>query len=115
MPLELKAAVLTTDAAIQKKFFWSGIKTLIFSTEEITDIMKKGKFLKKSDLLVKGVSKAIENEAFENKCGLLSMLLVTLAASLLGSMLTVKGVIWASEGAPGTSPGQVESRAGHHF
>ena len=55
--------------------------------------MKKGKFLKKSGLLVKGVSKTIENEAFENKCGLLSMLLVTLAASLLGSMLTVKGVI----------------------
>ena len=115
MPLELKAAVLTTDAAIQKKFFWSGIKTLIFSTEEITNTMKKGKSLKKSDLLIKGVSKAIENEAFKQKCGLLSVLLVTLAASLLGSMLTVKRVIWASEGAPGTSPGQVEIRAGHHF
>ena len=41
----------------------------------------------------KGVSKAIENEEKQLKGRFLGMLIITLGASLLGSMLAYKGVI----------------------
>ena len=53
--------------------------------------------LEKSRLLIKGVSKTIKNETKEHKGGFLSMLLGTLAASLLGSALTGRGLIRAGE------------------
>ena len=51
------------------------------------------KHLKESGLLVKGVSKAIENEAKEQKGGFLPLLLGTLGASFVGNMLAGKRVI----------------------
>ena len=48
-------------------------------------------------LLVKGISETIKNEA-RKKGGFLSMLLGTLAASILGNALAGKGVIRAGEG-----------------
>ena len=62
------------------------------------DIMKTVKSLEESGLLIKGVSKPIKNEAIEQKGRFLSMLLRTLGASLLGNLLTVKGIITAREG-----------------
>ena len=62
------------------------------------DIMKTVKSLEESGLLIKGVSKPIKNEAIEQKGRFLSMLLRTLGASLLGNLLTVKGIITAGEG-----------------
>ena len=53
--------------------------------------MKIVKFLEHSGLLVKGVTKTIENETKEGRRGLLSMLLSTLGAILLGNMSTDKG------------------------
>ena len=47
------------------------------------DIIRIVKSLEDSGLLLKGVSKAIENGAKEQKGGFLSMLLGTLDASLL--------------------------------
>ena len=55
--------------------------------------MKIVKSLTESDLLSKGVSEAIENKAKKQKRGFLSLLLGTLAASLLGNISTSKGVI----------------------
>ena len=55
-------------------------------------------FLEESSLLIKGVSETIKNEAREQKGGFLSMLLGTLGASLLGILLTGKGVMRAGEG-----------------
>ena len=49
--------------------------------------------LEESCLLVKGVSETILNEAKEQKGRLLSILLVTLGASLLWNLWTGKGVI----------------------
>ena len=49
--LGLTAAVSTTDTAIHKKMFGSGITTLIYSNEEINDIIKVVKSLKESVLL----------------------------------------------------------------
>ena len=61
-------------------------------------IMEIAKSLEESGLLIKGISETIENEIKEQKCGSLSMLLGTLAARLLGSALTGRGVIRAAEG-----------------
>ena len=49
-------------------------------------IMKIIKSLKESGLLIKGVTKTIENEAKEQRSGFLGMLLGTLGASLLGNI-----------------------------
>ena len=62
------------------------------------DILKIGKSLEDSGLLLEGVGETIKNEAKEQKEGFLSMLLGTLGASLLGNMLAGKGVIRAGEG-----------------
>ena len=62
--------------------FWSGVTTLIISNEERNNIMKKVKTLQKFDLLIKGVSKTIKNEAKEQKGGFFGMLLGTSGASL---------------------------------
>ena len=63
------------------------------------DIMKIIKALQNSGILLKGVSKTIENETKEQKGGFLSMLLGTLGASLLGNLLTGgKGIVRAGDG-----------------
>ena len=81
-----------------KKIHGSGTTTLIISNEEINDIMKIVQALKDSNILLKGVTKTIENERKEQKGGFLSMLLGTLGASLLGNLLTVKGIVIAGSG-----------------
>ena len=45
-----------------------------------------------SGLLLKGVTKSIQNEVKEQKGGFFSMLLEALGASLLGNLLTGKGI-----------------------
>ena len=72
--------------------------TLIISNEEMNDIMKIVKSLEESDLLMKGVSETIKNEAKGQKGGFLGMLLSTLGASLLENLSTSKGTIRAGEG-----------------
>ena len=62
------------------------------------DIIRIVKSLEDSGLLLKGVSKTIQNEAKEQKGGFLSMLLGTLGASLLGNILAGKGINRAGEG-----------------
>ena len=60
--------------------------------------MKIDKSLEESGLLIKGISETIKNEIKEQKGGFLSMLLATLAASILGSALTGRGVKRVDEG-----------------
>ena len=96
-PLGLTAAMSAIDGSIQKKIHGSGIK-LIIEEEDMQDIIKIIKELENSDILLKGVSKTIENEIKEQRGGFLSMLLGTLEASLLGNLLTGKGIIRAGEG-----------------
>ena len=57
------------------------------------DNIKIVKSLEDSGLLLKGVSKTIQNEAKKQKGGFLSMFLSTLGASLLGNILAGKGAI----------------------
>ena len=67
------------------------------SNDEMKDIIKIVKYLEDSGLLLEGVSKAIQNEAKEQKGVFLSMLLGTLGASLLGNILAGKGMSRAGE------------------
>ena len=96
-PLSLTAAMSAIDGSIQKKIHGSGIK-LIIEEEDMQDIIKIIKELENSDILLNGVSKTIENEIKEQRGGFLSMLLGTLGASLLGNLLTGKGIVRAGEG-----------------
>ena len=58
----------------------------------MNDIMKIVQALEDSNILLKGVTKTIKNETKEQKGGFLSMLLRNLGASLLGNLLTGKGI-----------------------
>ena len=85
------------DGSIQKKIHGSGVK-LIIEQEGMNDIMKFIESLENSGILLKGVSKTIENETKEQREGFLSMLLGTLGTSLLGNSLTGgKGIVRAGE------------------
>ena len=95
--LGLTAAMYAIDGSIQKKIHGSGIK-LIIEEEDMNDIMKIIEALENSGILLKGVSKTIENETKEQRGGFLSMLFGTLGASLLGNLLTGKGIMRAGHG-----------------
>ena len=75
-PLGITVATSATDAGIQKKIHGSGTTTLITSNEEMNNIMKIVETLEDSNILLKGVTKTIENEAKMQKGGFLSILLV---------------------------------------
>ena len=96
-PLGLTAAMSAIDGSIQKKIHGSGIK-LIIEEEDMNDIMKIIEALENSGILLKGVSTTIENETKEQRGGFLSMLLGTLGASLIGNLLTGKGIMRAGDG-----------------
>ena len=96
-PLGLTAAMSAIDGSIQKKMRGEGIK-LVTEQEDINDIIKIIEALENSGILLKGVTKTIENETKEQRGGFLSMLLGTLVASLLGNILSGKGLARAREG-----------------
>ena len=52
-PLGLSAAMSATDAAIQKKMYGSGNTTLIFSNDDISDLIKIVTVLEEHDMLLK--------------------------------------------------------------
>ena len=96
-PLGLTAAMFAIDGSIQKKIHGSGVQ-LIIKQEDMDDIMKIIEALENFAILLKEVSKTIENETKEQRGGFLSMLLGTLGASLLGNLLTGKGIVRAGDG-----------------
>ena len=97
MSLGLTAAVSTTDAAVEKKMFGSGMTTLIISNEEMDDIIKTVKYFEDSDLM---------------NC-FLSMLLGTLGSSLLGNLLKDKGLKAKISGRGVIRSGEETIRVGH--
>ena len=62
------------------------------------DIVKIVKSLEDSGLLLKEFRETVQNEAKEQKGGFCSMLLGTLGASLLGTILAGKGAVAMSQG-----------------
>ena len=77
--LGLTAQSSELDVAIQKKIYGSGITALIISNEEMKNSMAIVNHPEESDLLIKGVSKTLENEAKEPKSGFIGI--GTIAAS----------------------------------
>ena len=104
IPLGLTATASTADAGIHKKILGSGHNNtiLITSNDKMDDILKIVKYLEDSGVLLKGVTETIQHEAKEQRGRLLSMLLGTLGASLLGDVLSKglsgSGVIRAGGG-----------------
>ena len=65
IPSGLTASASAADAVIHKKILGSGTTTLIISNEEMNDIMKIVQALEDSNILLKEVTKTIENETKE--------------------------------------------------
>ena len=76
------------------------------------DLIKIVKSLEDSGLLLKGVTESVQNEVKEQKGGFLSMLLGTLGASLLGNLLTGKGIYRVGKGKGIHRTGEGTVRAG---
>ena len=99
------------DGSMQEKLHGSGVK-LIIEQEDMNDIIKIIEALENSGILLKEVTKTIENETKEQRGGFLSMLLGTLGASLLGNLLTGgKGMMRAGEGIVRAGEGSIASGA----
>ena len=64
----------------------------------MNDILKIVQALEDSNILIKRITKTIENETKEQKDGFLSMLSGTLRAILLGTLLAGKGIVRAGYG-----------------
>ena len=96
-PLGLTAAMSAIDGIIQKRMRGEGVK-LVIEQEDMNDIIKIIEALENSGILLKGVTKTIENETKEQRGGFFGMLLGTLGASLLGNLLSGKGLARAGEG-----------------
>ena len=110
-PLGLTAAMSAIDGSIQKKIHGSGVK-LIIEQEDMND-MKITEALENSGILLKGVTKTIENETKERRGEFLGMLLGTLGASLLGNLLTGgKGIMRAHDGIVRAGDGIVRAGEG---
>ena len=77
----------------------------------MNDIMKIVEALENAGILLKGLTKTIENETKEQRGGSLSMLLGTLGASLLDSLLTGKDIMRAGDGIVRAGEGSLASRA----
>ena len=96
--LGLTAAALVADAGIHKKILGSENTTLIILNNEIEDIINIVKSLEDSGLLLECVTETVQNKLKKQKGGFLNMLLGTLSASLLGNLLTGRGINRAGEG-----------------
>ena len=97
---------------LKKKKHCSGTTTLIMSNEEMNDIMIIVQALEDSNILLKRVTKTIKNKTKEQKGVFLSTLSATLGASLLGNLLTGKGIVRVGSGRPLSSASQNKKRKG---
>ena len=71
--------------------------TLVFSNEDLNDILKIVMSSKNVVFLIKDVTETVKYEIKEQKGGLLGISAATMGASLLGNMLAGKGVTTAGE------------------
>ena len=97
VPLGLTASASATYAAFQKKIFESGMTKLLISNDKMEDVMKIIKSLDESGILIKCVTKTIENETKKQIVGFLAIFSGTVGASLLGNIFAGKSVIRAGE------------------
>ena len=80
-----------------KKIYDSGT-TAIFSDEGINDVVKIAKALEDADILVKGVTKTLQNDVKKGGAlPILRMLLGTSGSSLIGNLLSGRGMYRADK------------------
>ena len=91
--------------------------TRIISNDKVEDIIKIVKPPEDSGLLLKGGTETVQNEVKERKGGFLSMLLGILGASLLGNLLTRRGInrAWKGRGITRVSEGVLRAGYGNRF
>ena len=104
-PLGLSAAMSATDAAIQKKMYGSGNKSLIISNNDLNDLTKIPTALEEHDILLKITTETIKDNTKKQEGGFLSMLLRTLSTSLLGNLLNGIGLNRTGKGMYRTGQG----------
>ena len=78
----------------------------------MNNVIKIIQALENSNILLKGVTKAIKNETKEQKEGFLSMLLGTLGVSFLGNLLIGKGILRAGSVRPLSSASKKKKEKG---
>ena len=78
----------------------------------MNDIIKIIQSIEDSNILLRGITNTIKNEAKEQKGGFLSMPLGSLGASLLENLLSGKGIVRAGYGHP-SKKGKEIVRAGY--
>ena len=103
-PLGLSTGVSLIDGGIKKSMLGSGVNSdnkmnnnhnhiqFIISTGDVNDIIKIIELLEEHNFLINGISETVKNEVNEQKGGFLSLLLRTLGASILGNLLSGKGI-----------------------
>ena len=83
-PLGLSATMSAADAAIQKKMYGSGTKTVKFSNKDLNDMTKIVKAFEDPDVLMKVVTKSLKKDInIGGALPLIPMLLGTLGAPFL--------------------------------
>ena len=105
LPFGLSSGISAVDSAIQKEIYGSNrpsdsaLRTtaLIISNEEMEYITKIVKSLEESGLLIQEINKITKTKTKEQKDGFLSVLLGTLAASILGNALAGRGIVKAGQ------------------
>ena len=85
-------AAASTDAAIHKKIFGSVTSTLIISNEEMNNIMKK-----ESDLLIKDISRTINDKAKEQKARFFQYVIRYIRCLFIRKSIKGKGTIRAGQ------------------
>ena len=120
IPLGITASDSVADAVLHQKILRSGHNnndnnnaTLIISNNELKVITSILESLENSGLLLKGVAETVQNEVKQQKGGSFSMLLGTLSASLLGNLLTDRGVNKAGKGQGINRAGEGVLRTGY--
>ena len=113
--LGLTAAASAADAGIHRKILGSGNNTtVILSNKDMDDLIKIVKSVEDSGLSLKGVTESVQNEIKEQKGEFLNILLGTLGASLLGNLLTGKGVNKKGNGIHRAGEGIVRADEGNN-
>ena len=84
--LGITAAASAIDTEIQKTIHGSGTTTLVISNKQMNDIMKIIQTLEDSNILLRGVTKVLKNEAREQRGGFIETLVSTLWSTLLENL-----------------------------
>ena len=101
-PLVITAAASAIDGAIQNKMHGRGILnndnddndydiSISIKEKELKDILKIMKSIEENGVFIEGISDTVKQKVNKQKGGLLSLLLGTLAPSILGNILSGKG------------------------